>query len=36
VCNKNAELLKKINEGLAAVKKEGTIEKLMEKWLKAK
>jgi polar amino acid transport system substrate-binding protein len=36
VCNKNAELLKKINEGLAAVKKEGTIEKLMEKWLKIK
>jgi len=36
VCNKNADLLKKINEGLAAVKKEGTIEKLMEKWLKIK
>lgn len=35
VCNKNTELLGKINAGLKAVKDDGTIEKLTEKWLKA-
>jgi polar amino acid transport system substrate-binding protein len=33
VCNKNADLLKKINAGLAAVKAEGLIEQLTTKWL---
>lgn len=33
VCNKNEDLLKKINEGLKAVKEDGTIAKLEAKWL---
>lgn len=33
VCNKNTDLLKKINEGLAAVKAEGLIDQLSTKWL---
>jgi polar amino acid transport system substrate-binding protein len=36
VCKKNNDLLKKINDGLAAVKSEGTISKLEQKWLAAK
>jgi polar amino acid transport system substrate-binding protein len=36
VCNKNPELLNKINKGLKAAKAEGLLEKLMEKWLKIK
>ncbi len=34
ICQKNADLQAKINEGLAAVKEEGLIEKLDAKWLK--
>ncbi len=34
ICQKNADLQAKINEGLAAVKEEGLIEKLEDKWLK--
>jgi polar amino acid transport system substrate-binding protein len=34
VCNKNPDLLKKINEGLAAVKADGTLDKLTKKWIK--
>jgi len=34
VCQKNTELLEKLNQGLAAVKAEGLIEKLDAKWLK--
>jgi polar amino acid transport system substrate-binding protein len=34
VCKQNTDLLKRINEGLAAVKAEGTLNKLTEKWLK--
>jgi polar amino acid transport system substrate-binding protein len=30
----NSDLLKKINEGLAKVKEDGTIEKLKDKWLR--
>jgi polar amino acid transport system substrate-binding protein len=33
VCNKNTDLLTKINAGLAAVKAEGLIEQLTIKWL---
>lgn len=33
VCNKQPELLDKINKGLAEVMKEGEIDKLTEKWL---
>jgi polar amino acid transport system substrate-binding protein len=33
VCKTNPELLAKINSGLAAVKAEGLIEELIEKWL---
>lgn len=33
VCNKNADLLKKINDGLAAIKADGTVQKLEMKWL---
>jgi polar amino acid transport system substrate-binding protein len=33
VCNKNPELLKKMNEGLAALKADGSLKKLEEKWL---
>jgi polar amino acid transport system substrate-binding protein len=32
VCNTNTELLAKINSGLAAVKAEGLIEELVDKW----
>lgn len=33
VCKKNEDLLKKINEGLKAVKDDGTLGKLEQKWL---
>ncbi len=33
VCKTNSELLEKINKGLAAVKAEGTIDQLTEKWI---
>jgi polar amino acid transport system substrate-binding protein len=33
VCNKNPDLQKKINEGLAAMKADGSLKKLEEKWL---
>lgn len=33
VCNKNADLLKKINDGLTALKNDGSLKKLEEKWL---
>lgn len=36
VCNKNSDLLKKINKGLALVKADGTLGKLAEKWLNVK
>ncbi len=36
VCNKKTDLLKMVNEGLAAVKSEGTLDKLTEKWLLGK
>jgi ABC-type amino acid transport substrate-binding protein len=33
VCNKKPELLDKINKGLAAVKADGLIDQLVQKWL---
>lgn len=33
VCNKNTDLLKKINDGLAALKAEGFLDQLTTKWL---
>ena len=36
VCKKNTDLLNKINAGLAAVEKDGTIRQLQEKWLAAR
>lgn len=33
VCKKNTDLLKKINDGLAAIKADGTVQKLELKWL---
>ncbi len=33
ICNQQADLLKKINEGLAAVKADGTLDRLQKKWL---
>ena len=33
ICNKNVELVKKINDALAAVKADGTLDKLTKKWL---
>ena len=33
VCNKQPDLLAKINQGLAAVKAEGGVDKLVKKWL---
>jgi len=35
VCNKNQELLDKINRGLSAVKQDGLIEELTDKWIAA-
>jgi ABC-type amino acid transport substrate-binding protein len=34
VCNKNAALLKQINTSLAALKADGTLDRLAQKWLK--
>lgn len=36
VCKKNADLLKKINDGLAALEQDGTIKNLQAKWLAPK
>jgi polar amino acid transport system substrate-binding protein len=33
VCNKNAELLNRVNVGLASVKADGTLNQLVEKWI---
>jgi polar amino acid transport system substrate-binding protein len=33
VCNKNAELLNRVNLGLASVKADGTLDRLFEKWI---
>ncbi len=35
ICNQRADLLKKINDGLAAVKADGTLSELQKKWLKS-
>jgi len=35
VCNKRAELVQKINQGIAAVKQDGTLDKLIQKWIVA-
>jgi polar amino acid transport system substrate-binding protein len=34
ICNRDPELVQKINDGLAAVKADGTLDKLTRKWLK--
>jgi len=34
ICNQRADLVKKINEGLKAVKADGTLDRLTDKWLK--
>jgi polar amino acid transport system substrate-binding protein len=36
VCNKNKDLLDKINKALAELKADGTLQKLQDKWLTAK
>ncbi len=33
VCNKDPDLLKKINDGMAAVKSDGTMDQLVKKWI---
>jgi len=33
ICNQRTDLLKKINDGLANVKADGTLGKLQRKWL---
>ena len=35
ICNKKADLLQKINQGIAAVKQDGTLDKLIQKWIVA-
>jgi len=35
ICDQRADLLKKINDGLAAAKADGTMGRLQEKWLKS-
>jgi ABC-type amino acid transport substrate-binding protein len=35
VCNKNTDLVAKINKALAELKADGTISKLEQKWLAA-
>ena len=35
VCNKQAELVQKLNQGIAAVKQDGTLDQLVQKWLVA-
>ena len=34
ICNQRADLVKKINEGLKAIKADGTLDRLTDKWLK--
>ncbi len=36
VCQKNTDLLNKINAGIAALKSDGTLQKLQDQWLTAK
>ncbi len=33
ICNKKADLVQKINQGIAAVKQDGTLDKLTQKWI---
>lgn len=35
VCNKKADLVQKLNQGIAAVKADGTLDKLIQKWIVA-
>jgi polar amino acid transport system substrate-binding protein len=35
VCNTKADLVEKINTALAALQADGTVDKLVEKWLKS-
>ncbi len=35
VCNKQADLVQKLNQGIAAVKQDGTLDKLIQKWMVA-
>lgn len=35
VCNKKADLVQKLNQGIAAVKADGTLDKLIQKWIAA-
>jgi polar amino acid transport system substrate-binding protein len=35
VCNKQADLVQKLNQGIAAVKADGTLDKLIQKWIVA-
>lgn len=35
VCNKQTELVQKINQGIAAVKQDGTLDQLIQKWIVA-
>ena len=35
VCNKRADLVQKLNQGIAAVKADGTLDKLVQKWIVA-
>lgn len=35
ICNKKADLVQKINQGIAAVKQDGTLDKLIQKWIVA-
>ena len=35
VCNKKADLVTKLNQGIAAVKADGTLDKLIQKWIVA-
>jgi len=35
LCNKKADLADKLNKGIAAVKADGTLQKLIDKWIVA-
>ncbi len=35
ICNQNPDLTKRINDGLAVVKTDGTVDKLAQRWLKS-
>jgi polar amino acid transport system substrate-binding protein len=35
ICNQNPDLTKRINDGLAVVKADGTLDKLVKRWLKS-